>query len=92
MKGKVLVHVAQASNEVILESTNGLFGGIAVVNVQWDELIVHIFHSKVVLKGLGCLVVKALELGAVSCSTEAGVDELVCLKDDFSLAILEWCN
>ncbi len=64
MKGKVLVHAAQASNEVILESTNGSFGGIAAVNVRWDELIVHIFCGEVVLEGLGCLVVKALELGA----------------------------
>ncbi len=49
MKGKVLVRAAQASDEVILESMNGLFGGIAAVNVWWDELIVHIFHGEVVL-------------------------------------------
>ncbi len=64
MKWKVLVCAAQARNEVVLESSNGMFGCIAAVNVWWDELIVHIFCSEVVLEGLGCLVVKALELGA----------------------------
>jgi len=51
MKGKVLVCAAQASNEMVLESTYGTFGGIAAVNVWWDELIVHIFCSMVLLEG-----------------------------------------
>jgi len=49
MEGKVLVCAAQASDEVILESTSGSFGGIAAVNMWWDELIVHIFHGEVIL-------------------------------------------
>jgi len=49
MEGKVLVHAAQASNEMILESVNGMFGCIAAVHMQWDKLVVHIFCSEVVL-------------------------------------------
>jgi len=49
MEGKVLVCAAQASDEVVLESMNCSFGSVAVVNVWWDELIVHIFRGEVVL-------------------------------------------
>jgi len=49
---------------VVLESANGSFSSIAVVDVWWDKLIVHIFCGEVVLEGLGCLIVKVLELGA----------------------------
>ncbi len=66
MQWKVLVCAAQACNEVVLESAYGTFGGIAAVNVWWDELIVHILDGEVLLEGLGSLVVKSLELGAQS--------------------------
>jgi len=49
------------------------------------------FGSEVVLEGLGCLIIQALELGAESHSAEAGVEKLVGLEDDFSFAILEGC-
>ncbi len=43
---KVLVCAAQTHNEVVLECANGSFSSIPAVNVGWDELIVHFFHSK----------------------------------------------
>jgi len=36
MNGKIFVGAAEASNEMIFECANGMFGGIAAVDVGWD--------------------------------------------------------
>jgi len=58
--GEVLVHAAKASNEVVLESVDGSFSSIVVVQVWWDKLVVDAFRSHVALQGTGCFIIKAL--------------------------------
>ena len=38
MERKVLVHAAQATDELILECADSTFGGIAAMDTWWDKL------------------------------------------------------
>ncbi len=60
MDGKIFVSCTQTSNEVVFECVDGSFGGIAAMDVWWDQLIVHIFRHQEFLEGLGCFVIQAL--------------------------------
>jgi len=42
VKWKVLISAAQPSNKVILEGPDGMLGSIAVMEMQWDELIIDV--------------------------------------------------
>lgn len=62
MNGKILVHAAQAGNEMILERTNGTCGSIVTMNVGWGKLEVQVFSNKEIFKGIGAFVVKTVRM------------------------------
>jgi hypothetical protein len=43
MKGKVRIGAAEASDEVVFQSVDGTFWGIAAMDARWDELEVDVF-------------------------------------------------
>jgi len=49
---------------VVFECANGAFGGIALVDMGWDQLIINLFSGEVVLEGRRSFIVKTLELGS----------------------------
>ena len=52
-------------------------------------MVISAFGSKVVLKGTGSFIIKALEFGAESCGAEPGMPNFVCIQYGFRLVILE---
>jgi hypothetical protein len=45
MKGEVFVGAAEAGYEVVFERGDGAFGGIAMMEVGWDEFEVNILGA-----------------------------------------------
>jgi hypothetical protein len=45
VKREVFVNTTQTGDEVVFESSDGTFGGIAAVNTGWDKLEVDVFIS-----------------------------------------------
>ena len=61
MKREVLVNTTQASDEVILEGSDGTFGGIAAMDAGGSKLEVNVLMAEKLLQGLGTFIVKALQ-------------------------------
>jgi len=61
MDGEIFIHTAQPSNEMIFECADSLFGGIALVEVWWDQLELNTFMMEILLECMGDFIVKALE-------------------------------
>ena len=90
MNGKVLVHTAQAGDEVILERADGAFGSIATMDVGWSKLEVNIFLNKEVLEGVGAFIVKTMETRAQSGSTQLSMNLLEGGNNRMTFAIFDW--
>jgi len=52
VEGEIFVGAAQSSNEMVFECAYGAFGGIVTVDMQWDQLVIHIFSDQKVFKDL----------------------------------------
>jgi hypothetical protein len=50
MKWEILVCAAEDADEVRLEGLDGLFGHVATVIVQWDQLVSHFVVANCLLK------------------------------------------
>jgi len=66
---KLVVGAAQASNEMVFEHTNGPFHSIAMMDVGWDQLEIHMFSDHELLEGMGCFIIQVLKLGVEPSST-----------------------
>ena len=65
MNGKILVHTAQTSNEMILEGANGTLGSIVSMNVRWGKLEIHVLSNKEeVFECIRAFIAKAMQTGA----------------------------
>jgi hypothetical protein len=60
MEREVGVTAAEARNEMVLESPDGPFGGIAAVDACWDKFKLHAFLSHKVFEDGGAFIVKSL--------------------------------
>lgn len=70
VNGEILVQVAKAYDEVILQRLDDSFGGVAsVATSRWHELEVDAFFTKEGFELVGAFVVKTLKLWAkASCA------------------------
>ena len=69
--GELGVNTAKASNQMVLESSDGAFSGIAPVDTRRDQLVININVSHVSLEYIRALVVQSLETRA-----ETGLDKI----------------
>ncbi len=60
MHGEVRVAVAEASNEMVLECSDGPFCGIATVDSRGNKLEINIFFMGKFLQGYGAFVVQSV--------------------------------
>ena len=74
VQGEGFVDTAEASDEMILEGADGAFSGVATMDARRSKLEVDVFAAEEVLERFRALVVQALELGAVTGSAEAGME------------------
>jgi len=58
---EILVSAAEPSNEVIFKGANGTFGGIVLVHVQWDQLVIDVFCSEEIFKGSRGFTIQSVE-------------------------------
>ena len=57
MKGKVFVNAAEASDEMVLEGSDGAFSRVASMDIGWDELVVDVFVDEELFEKRGAFVV-----------------------------------
>ena len=81
MKGEIGICGAEAGNEVILEGTNGAFGGIAAVHMGRNQLEVDVFSAHELFENVRGFVVKTLQDWTAASSNEDRKRLLVCIKD-----------
>jgi hypothetical protein len=74
---EVRVCAAEASNQVILERSDGSFGGVGAVNARRNQLEIDLLAAEECLQSGGTFIVEALELGAEAGGDESVVDGLV---------------
>ena len=60
MEWKVGVTAAETHNEVVLESPDGSFGGLAAVDACWNKFELHAFLSHEFFEDGGAFIVKSL--------------------------------
>jgi len=86
VKREILVDTAKSCNEVVLKSADTTFGCIAAVDVWGYKLVVDRFCLHKVLEDFGAFVIEALELGAMACFDEHGMERFVGFENAFSSA------
>jgi hypothetical protein len=77
VEGKVFVNAAEASDEVILESSDGAFSRVAAMSIGRHELVVDVFVFEELFEHRRAFVVEALELWAEASLAEFGVQSFV---------------
>jgi len=65
---KLFVGTAKAGNEMVFESENGTFCSIAMMDMGWDQLEIHMLSNHEILEGTRCFIIQVLKLGAESSS------------------------
>ena len=63
MQWKMFVNTAEASNKMILEHANSMFGDIVAVDTGQDKLKVNVLAGHELLQWFGAFIVQALQLG-----------------------------
>jgi len=58
---EILVSAAKSINEVVFKGLYGTFGGIALVHVQWDQLVIYVFHGEEILEGSRSFIIQSME-------------------------------
>jgi hypothetical protein len=67
---------------VIFEGSDGVFGGIAVMDSGWHKLEVNVFLVQKLFQGFSTFVVKALEAGLKAGGTQFGGMEIFVASED----------
>ena len=81
MQWEVLVGAAESGDEMILESADRSFGGIAAVKVWRHKLEIDVFVSHELFQHVGAFVVKALKFWTKSAFDKQGMGLLACCED-----------
>jgi len=89
MQREVRIGTHEQSNEMVLESADSKFVGVAAVGMRRCQLEVDFFFVHEIFEHLGCFVVKTLKLGLEAGLLERSQNLLVGLDDGGSLAILD---
>jgi len=63
VQGEIFVRAAKASNEVVFECVDGSFCSIVMMDMGWDQLVIHIFSYQEVLEGWDASLSKHCNLG-----------------------------
>jgi len=53
---------------MVFESANGTFCSIAMMDMGWDQLEIHMLSNHEILEGTRCFIIQVLKLGAESSS------------------------
>ena len=62
MEREVIIGGGEACDEVILEGSNGSFGGVAAMDVWWHKLEIDVFFVEEAFQRGGGFIVKLVEL------------------------------
>jgi hypothetical protein len=83
------VGVAEARNEMILESLDGTFGPVATMKASRSQLVVNMFNRHEIFQELRGFIVEAMKFGTEAMALEKAKNCFIGSFDGGLLAILD---